>query len=117
MMAPSVMSVHTRETFEAIGRGARQLGNGIHIHIQNGWDPNDRKALQRMWGQDEIPILQSLGLLDAPMFGAHLLGIDLAEGSAGAGAQQVHVRVLPIRRRRERVCRRASPTRKRSPPA
>jgi 5-methylthioadenosine/S-adenosylhomocysteine deaminase len=77
MMAPSVVSVHTRETFSAIHSAARQLGNGIHIHIQNGWDPNDRKALQRYWGQDEVPILQTLGLLDAPMFGAHLLGIDL----------------------------------------
>jgi cytosine/adenosine deaminase-related metal-dependent hydrolase len=76
MMAPSVTSVHTRSTFAAIDRGARELGNGIHIHIQNGWDSNDRKALRRVWGQDEIPILQSLGLLDAPTFGAHLLGID-----------------------------------------
>jgi len=75
-MAPSVTSVHTRATFDAVGRAAKELGNGIHIHIQNGWDPNDRKALERVWGQDEIPILQSLGLLDAPTFGAHLLGID-----------------------------------------
>ncbi len=79
MMAPSVVSVHTRETFEAIRSAARQLGNGIHIHIQNGWDPNDRKALQRLWGQEEIPILETLDLLDSPMFGAHLLGIDLAK--------------------------------------
>jgi cytosine/adenosine deaminase-related metal-dependent hydrolase len=82
MMAPSVVSVHTRETFEAIRSAAQQLGNGIHIHIQNGWDPNDRKALQRYWGQGEIPILQTLGLLDAPMFGAHLLGIDLPKDLA-----------------------------------
>jgi cytosine/adenosine deaminase-related metal-dependent hydrolase len=76
MMAPSVTSVHTRATFAAIKRAAQELGNGIHIHIQNGWDPNDRKAVQRVWGQDEIPALQSLGLLDAPTFGAHLLGVD-----------------------------------------
>jgi len=76
MMAPSVTSVHTRATFGAVSRAARELGNGIHIHIQNGWDPNDRKAVQRVWGDDEIPALQSLGLLDAPTFGAHLLGID-----------------------------------------
>jgi cytosine/adenosine deaminase-related metal-dependent hydrolase len=76
MMAPSVVSVHTRATFEAIRSAARELGNGIHIHIQNGWDPNDRKALQRLWARDEISILRELGLLDGPTFGAHLLGID-----------------------------------------
>jgi cytosine/adenosine deaminase-related metal-dependent hydrolase len=77
MMAPSVASVHTRATFAAIRDAGRELGNGIHTHIQNGWDPNDRKALQRLWGRDEIPVLHSLGLLDAPTFGAHLLGVDL----------------------------------------
>ena len=101
MMAPSVTSVHTRSTFESVDRGARELGNGIHIHIQNGWDSNDRKALQRVWGQEEIPILQSLGLLGAPTFGAHLLG-TIREGCR-ACAREVHVRALPLRRGRERV--------------
>ncbi|MGH8139923.1 MAG: amidohydrolase family protein [Steroidobacteraceae bacterium] len=78
MMAPAVTSVHTRATFAAIRAAARQIGNGIHIHIQNDWEEKDRKALLRLWGKLEIPVLQELGLLSAPTFGAHLLGIDLA---------------------------------------
>lgn len=77
MMAPSVTSVHTRATFEAVRTAARQIGNGIHIHIQNDWEQKDRKALLRLWGKLEIPVLQELGLLSGPTFGAHLLGIDL----------------------------------------
>lgn len=77
MMAPSVSSVHTRATFEAIRAAARQLGNGIHIHIQNDWEQKDRDALLRLWGKLEIPVLEELGLLSGPTFGAHLLGIDL----------------------------------------
>jgi 5-methylthioadenosine/S-adenosylhomocysteine deaminase len=78
MMAPSVTSVHTRETFAAIRAAAMQLGNGIHIHIQNDWEDKDRKALQRLWGKLEIPVLEEVGCLSAPTFGAHLLGVDLA---------------------------------------
>jgi cytosine/adenosine deaminase-related metal-dependent hydrolase len=77
MMGPSVTSVHTRESFNAIRSAALDLGNGVHIHLQNGWDPNDRAALERVWGKQEIAILQEIGLLDVPTFGAHLLGIDL----------------------------------------
>ena len=78
MMAPSVTSVHTRATFAAIQRAALELKNGVHIHIQNGWEDKDRKALLQLWGKLEIPILQEVGLLSAPTFGAHLLGIDFA---------------------------------------
>lgn len=77
MLGPSVVSVHTRETFAAIRKGAAELGNGVHIHIQNGWDPKDSAAVQRLWHKQEIAVLQEVGLLDAPLFGAHLLGVDL----------------------------------------
>jgi 5-methylthioadenosine/S-adenosylhomocysteine deaminase len=82
MMGPSVVSVHTRETFEAIRKGATELGNGVHIHVQNGWDPKDRQAVQRVWNKQEIAVLQEVGLLGAPLFGAHLLGVDTKEDMA-----------------------------------
>src|SRR5262249_5778375 len=65
MMAPSVTSVHTRETFAAIRAAAAELGNGIHIHVQNDWEPKDREALIRTWSKLEIPVLDELGLLGA----------------------------------------------------
>jgi cytosine/adenosine deaminase-related metal-dependent hydrolase len=78
MLGPSVTSVHTRETFAAIKQAATELRNGVHIHIQNGWDPKDSASVQRVWNKQEIGVLEEVGLLDAPLFGAHLLGIDLA---------------------------------------
>jgi cytosine/adenosine deaminase-related metal-dependent hydrolase len=79
MMGPSVVTVHTDETFGAIRRAADELGNGIHLHIQNDWSRDTRVALRRQWGAREIEILRRVGLLDTTLFGAHCLGIDLAE--------------------------------------
>jgi cytosine/adenosine deaminase-related metal-dependent hydrolase len=76
MMGPSVVSVHTRETFEAIRHAATELGNGIHVHLQNEWDPNDAKSLERVWGKGEIAVLHDVGFLEMGLFGAHMLGIN-----------------------------------------
>jgi 5-methylthioadenosine/S-adenosylhomocysteine deaminase len=34
MIGPSIVAVHTEETFKALRRGADEFGNGIHLHIQ-----------------------------------------------------------------------------------
>ena len=77
MMGPSVVPVHTRETFKAIRNAANELGNGIHLHIQAGWSQLTRSALERYWGMREIEIVRHLGLLDIKLFAAHCMGIDL----------------------------------------
>jgi len=75
MMAATVTAAHTRETLTALRDAAAQLGNGIqmhvHLHEGEGEDP-----VERACGKPEIPLLDELGLLDAGLFGAHLIGID-----------------------------------------
>jgi len=77
MMAPSVVSVHTKKTFAAIREAAATLGNGVHIHMQNEWRARDRQTLREDWGKREVEILQEVGLLDGRLIGGHLLGVDV----------------------------------------
>ena len=81
MMAPATNAVHTPETYLAMKAAAQEL-HGLHIHLQSGYGrapQPDTQALQRLWGHDEVPWLESLGIFDGSVrvFGAHLLGIDL----------------------------------------
>lgn len=79
MMAPSVPLVHTPETLDALRAAAEELGNGLHIHLQSAWPAGSDDPIIRVWGKREVPWLVDLGFLDArvPVFGAHLLEIDL----------------------------------------
>ena len=79
MMAPSVVATHTRASFAAIIAGAKELGNGVHIHIQNSWRPRDMAMLRAYWGMGEVEILREVGLLDGRLFGGHMLGVDVAK--------------------------------------
>lgn len=81
MMAASGNTAHTPETFAALAAAARQL-HGLHLHFQAGYGRPplpDAASLQALWGLDEVPWLESMGIFDlgVPVFGAHLLGIDL----------------------------------------
>lgn len=82
MMAPATNVVHTPDTFLAMKAAAQEL-HGLHIHLQSGYGrapQPDTVALNRLWGLDEVPWLESLGMFDGSVrvFGAHLLGIDFA---------------------------------------
>ena len=73
MMAPAT---------NAVQAAAAEL-HGLHIHLQSGYGrapQPDTVALQRLWGHDEVPWLESMGIFDGSVrvFGAHLLGIDFA---------------------------------------
>lgn len=90
MMAPSVVSVHTRETFAAIKAAAQELGTGIHLHIQAGYNDEDVKRVHDFWGKGEVDVVIDQGLIrDVWLFGAHLLFLEnlsedlanLAQGS------------------------------------
>jgi len=74
MMAPHATDTHTPETMAAILAGAKELGNGIHIHLaQSG---RETETVKKLWGVTPVQWLEHLGLLDVPLFGAHLNGID-----------------------------------------
>lgn len=88
MMAPSVVSVHTPETFAAIKAAALELGTGIHIHLQAGYNAEDNKRIHDFWGKGEVDVVVDQGLTqDAWVFGAHLLFLDnIAEDLAKLAA-------------------------------
>jgi 5-methylthioadenosine/S-adenosylhomocysteine deaminase len=75
MIAPHATDTHTPETMTAIIDVARELGNGIHLHLAQG--AGEAATVQRRWGQRPVAWVDSLGMFDVPVFGAHMSGADL----------------------------------------
>ncbi|MEQ8389187.1 MAG: amidohydrolase family protein [Alphaproteobacteria bacterium] len=74
MMAPHAPDTHTPETMRALDRAARELGNGLHIHLSQV--PVETASVRRLWGMTPLRWLESLGLLTQPVFAAHLNEFD-----------------------------------------
>ena len=76
MMGPHAPDTHTPETMLAILAAAKELGNGLHIHLAQSVDQS--LAVHRRWGLRSVEWLDSLfGLFDVPVFGAHMRGANL----------------------------------------
>jgi cytosine/adenosine deaminase-related metal-dependent hydrolase len=75
MIAPHGPDTNTVETLEASLAVARELGNGIQIHLCRLTEEVD--TVQRLWGCGPIQLLQRVGFFSEPLFGAHLSCIDL----------------------------------------
>lgn len=73
MLAIALTETHTTQTISAIRTASEELDCPIQLHVQS-----ERAAhLSPSGTRDrEIPILDELGLLKRPIFGAHLLSID-----------------------------------------
>jgi 5-methylthioadenosine/S-adenosylhomocysteine deaminase len=74
------MGVHatdtqTPETMRAFAAAAKELGNGIHIHLSQG--PAETQTVQRLWGQRPAEWIDEFGFYDGPLFAAHMNGADL----------------------------------------
>jgi 5-methylthioadenosine/S-adenosylhomocysteine deaminase len=74
-MTPHATDTQTPETMQAIAAAARELGNGIHIHLSQS--ANETATVLRLWGKRPVPWLDDFGMYDGPLFGAHMSGIDL----------------------------------------
>ena len=73
-IGPHATDTHTPETLAAILAGAKELGNGIHIHLaQSG---REAATVKKLWGATPVQWLEQNGLLDVPVFGAHMNGLD-----------------------------------------
>jgi 5-methylthioadenosine/S-adenosylhomocysteine deaminase len=77
MMMPHATDTHTPETMKASLAVARELGNGIHIHLAQS--PDEVESCKRLWGKRPVEWLDELGFFSERVFGAHLWSIDLAE--------------------------------------
>jgi 5-methylthioadenosine/S-adenosylhomocysteine deaminase len=80
MMMPHATDTHTPETMRASLAVAKELGNGIHIHLAQS--PDEVDSCMRLWGKRPVAWLEELGFFSERIFGAHLWSIDLAEDPA-----------------------------------
>lgn len=72
MMTPHATDTHTPDTMRAVLAAARDLGNGLHIHLAQG--VGETRTVQRLWGKTSVQWMEELGAFDMPVFGAHMSG-------------------------------------------
>lgn len=76
-MALHAADTQTPETVKAALAAARELDNGIHIHLAQRL--REVEACERLWGQRPVAWLESLGLFELPVIAAHLYQMDLVQ--------------------------------------
>jgi cytosine/adenosine deaminase-related metal-dependent hydrolase len=74
MMAPHATDTQTPATMRALAAAVKDLGTGLHIHLAQSAQETER--VRRMWGMTPTQWLDSFGLLDGTVFGAHMGGLD-----------------------------------------
>ncbi|MFL2770228.1 MAG: amidohydrolase family protein [Rhodospirillaceae bacterium] len=74
MMAPHATDTHTPKTMAAVAAAVKELGTGLHIHLSQSTAETER--VKRLWGMTPTQWLDSFGLLDGTVFGAHMGGLD-----------------------------------------
>jgi cytosine/adenosine deaminase-related metal-dependent hydrolase len=77
MIAPHGPDTNTVETLEATLAVAKELGNGIQIHLARLTDEVD--TVKRLWGCGPVQLLERLGFFSERLFGVHLSCIDFEE--------------------------------------
>jgi 5-methylthioadenosine/S-adenosylhomocysteine deaminase len=73
MMTPHATDTHTPETIRAVLAAARELGNGLHLHLAQG--VGETRTVQRLWGKTPVSWIEELGAFTMPVFGAHMSGV------------------------------------------
>jgi 5-methylthioadenosine/S-adenosylhomocysteine deaminase len=74
-MTPHATDTQTPETMRAFAAAAKELGNGIHLHLSQSTD--ETNTVKRLWGKRPVEWLDDFGFYDGPLFAAHLSGADL----------------------------------------
>lgn len=75
MIAPHATDTHTPETMAAVIAAAKEIGNGIHLHLAQGG--GEAEAVERRWGRRPVDWIDSLGIFEVPVFGGHMSAADL----------------------------------------
>lgn len=75
-MAAHATDTHTPDTMRALIQAAREVGEGLHLHLAQG--TRESTTVQRLWGQSPVRWLDGLGAFSMPCFGAHMAGVDWA---------------------------------------
>ncbi len=74
-MAPHATDTHTPETMAKILEAARELGNGVHLHLSQS--ATETQRVRELWGVTPTEWLEKLGFFEVPVFAAHMSGLDL----------------------------------------
>lgn len=76
MMTIHATDTHTEATMRAVKAACVELGTGLHLH--HSQSAAEAELVQKMWNMSPTAWLDSFGLLDQIVFGAHMNGIDWA---------------------------------------
>lgn len=76
MMAPHGTHTHSRRTLAALGKAAKELGTGVHIHLAS---ERENAMTGRLWGMRPLQLCDAEGLLDGVFVAAHLTAFDFTE--------------------------------------
>ncbi len=76
MMAAHATDTQTPETLAALRRALQDLDAPLHIHIAQR--ASERDTVHRLWGCSPVRLLEREGLLEGPVFGAHMTAVDWA---------------------------------------
>ncbi|MBL8644157.1 MAG: amidohydrolase family protein [Rhodospirillaceae bacterium] len=76
MMTMHATDTHTPKTLDAMKAACAELGTGLHLHLSQGREEGVR--VKALWKLTPTEWLEKFGLLDQPVFGAHMTGIDWA---------------------------------------
>ena len=74
-MGPHATDTQTPETMAAFSEAARELGNGIHLHMSQS--ANETETVERLWGKRPAEWIDDFGFYEGPLFAAHMTGADL----------------------------------------
>ncbi len=75
-LSPHATDTHTPETLQALLAAAKEVGNGIHLHLAQS--PKETETVKRLWGKRPSEWLDELGFFSQRVFGAHMGGVDAA---------------------------------------
>ena len=76
MMCPHACDTQTEATMAAISAAAKQLDNGIHIHLSQS--SRETETVRRLWGVTPTQWCEKYDFFAGPFFGAHMTGLDWA---------------------------------------
>ena len=74
-MAPHATDTHTPETMAKILSAAKELGNGIHLHLSQS--ATETQRVKQLWGVTPTEWLEQLGFYEEGVFAAHMSGMEL----------------------------------------
>lgn len=76
-MGPHAPNTHTPATMRAVAAAARELGNGIQIHLSQ--DAREVDDIRRLWRMSPARWIEQFGFFDGPVIVAHLRAADLVD--------------------------------------